>query len=526
MTWPGLILVASRVMTRSMSRTASGPADAVLVERRNVDQRRLLADRVVLGARRVGVGAGRQVARPLAPVLLAVERRCSLMERRADAHGPMLAQTNGTIGTMNDELTPVWGAIEVRGARENNLRDLDLDIPKRQLTVFTGVSGIGQELARVRHHRRRVAAADQRDLQLVRAGLHADAGAARRRSLEGLTTAIIVDQERMGANARSTVGTVTDANALLRILFSRLGKPHIGGPQAFSFNVPSVSGGGAIKIDRGAGKTESRSFSVAGGMCPRCEGMGSVNDIDLTQLYDETKSLAAGRDHGSGLHGRRLVDADLQRVRLLRPRQADPRLHARRSCTTSSTRSRQGQDQRHQPDLRRAGPEDPEVDAVEGRRRAAAAHPCVRRAGRHLQHLPGVRRHAPQRGGAVVEDQGHQHRRRLRHADQRPGRLGPRPRRAVRRRRCWATCGDSLDAFVEIGLGYLSLDRPSGTLSGGEAQRTRMIRHVGSSLTDVTYVFDEPTIGLHAHDVERMNSLLDACATRATRCSSSSTTRR
>jgi len=194
---------------------------------------------------------------------------------------------------MHDD-NPDWGAIEVRGARENNLRDVNVDIPKRRLTVFTGVSGSGKSSLVFGT----VAAESQRLINETYSafvqGFMPTLARPDVDSLEGLTTAIILDQERMGANVRSTVGTVTDANAMLRVVFSRLGRPHIGGPQAFSFNIPSVTGGGAIKIDRGAGVTESRSFSVAGGMCPRCEGMGTVSDVDLGQLYDETKSLNEG----------------------------------------------------------------------------------------------------------------------------------------------------------------------------------------------------------------------------------------
>src|SRR5690349_23600399 len=187
-----------------------------------------------------------------------------------------------------------WGAIEVRGARENNLRDVSLDIPKRRLTVFTGVSGSGKSSLVFGT----IAAESQRLINETYSafvqGFMPTLARPDVDSLEGLTTAIILDQERMGANVRSTVGTVTDANALLRVVFSRIAKPHIGGPQAYSFNIPSVSGAGAIKVDRGGGRVESRSFSVAGGMCPRCEGMGTVSDVDLSQLYDETKSLNEG----------------------------------------------------------------------------------------------------------------------------------------------------------------------------------------------------------------------------------------
>ncbi|HTE65493.1 MAG TPA: excinuclease ABC subunit UvrA, partial [Candidatus Binatia bacterium] len=189
---------------------------------------------------------------------------------------------------------PDWGAIRVRGARENNLRDLDVDIPKRKLTVFTGVSGSGKSSLVFET----IAAESQRLINETYSAFVQGFMPTLARPdvdvLEGLTTAIIVDQERMGANARSTVGTATDANAMLRILFSRLGQPHIGSAQAFSFNVPSVRATGAVTIERGAGKTMSTSFTLAGGMCPRCEGMGSVTDIDMTQLYDESKSLAEG----------------------------------------------------------------------------------------------------------------------------------------------------------------------------------------------------------------------------------------
>src|SRR5262245_36741362 len=189
---------------------------------------------------------------------------------------------------------PDWGAIEVRGARENNLRDISLDIPKRRLTVFTGVSGSGKSSLVFET----IAAESQRLINETYSafvqGFMPTLARPDVDSLEGLTTAIILDQERMGANVRATVGTVTDANAMLRVVFSRIATPHIGGPQAYSFNIPSVTGGGAIKIDRGSGVTESRTFSVAGGMCPRCEGMGTASDIDLSQLYDERKSLAEG----------------------------------------------------------------------------------------------------------------------------------------------------------------------------------------------------------------------------------------
>ena len=249
--------------------------------------------------------------------------------------------------------------------------------------------------------------------------------------LEGLTTAIIVDQERMGANPRSTVGTATDANAMLRILFSRLGQPHIGPPIAFSFNVPARQASGAITVDKGKGeRIVVRDAVYHGGMCPRCEGMGTVTDFDLAQLYDDTKSLAEGAITipGYNIDGWSAASSE---SRLLRPGQADPRLHREGARRPPPQGADEGQGRRHQPHLRGADPEDPEVDAVQGRRRAAAAHPRLRRAGGHVHDLPRLRRHPAERVRPVLQDQGNQHRRRVRDADQRPGRLGPRPGRAV-----------------------------------------------------------------------------------------------
>src|SRR5690349_8909228 len=185
--------------------------------------------------------------------------------------------------------------IRVHGARVNNLKDVSVELPKRRLTVFTGVSGSGKSslvfgtiAAESQRLQNETYSAFVQGFMPTLARPDVDV-------LDGLTTAIIVDQERMGGDVRSTVGTATDANAMLRILFSRLGKPHIGSPQAFSFNVASISGAGAVKIERGGREIkERRSFSILGGMCPRCEGRGQVNDIDLAQLYDENKSLNDG----------------------------------------------------------------------------------------------------------------------------------------------------------------------------------------------------------------------------------------
>jgi excinuclease UvrABC ATPase subunit len=326
-------------------------------------------------------------------------------------------------------------------------------------------------------------------------------------SLEGLTTAIIVDQERMGANARSTVGTVTDTNALLRILFSRRGQPHIGGPQAFSFNIPSVRGAGAITIERGDGQTTSRSFSVAGGMCPRCEGMGSANDIDLAQLYDETKSLAEGAIKVPGYTADGWSTRMFSESGFFDPDKpirdySDTELHDFLHKEPVKVRinginlTYEGLVPKIQKSMLSK-----DVDTLQPHIRAFVERAVTFTA-------------CPDCGGTRLNEAARSSRiRGLNIADACAMQISDladwvrgldEPSVAP----LLATLGDILDSFVAIGLGYLSLDRPSGTLSGGEAQRTRMIRHVGSALTDVTYVFDEPTIGLHAHDVERMNSLL------------------
>jgi excinuclease UvrABC ATPase subunit len=325
-------------------------------------------------------------------------------------------------------------------------------------------------------------------------------------SLEGLTTAIILDQERMGANVRSTVGTVTDANAMLRVVFSRLGKPHIGGPQAYSFNIPSVSGAGAIKIARGDGQTESRSFSVAGGMCPRCEGMGTASAIDLTQLYDETKSLNEGAIRVPG------YTADGWSTRLFRESGLDPDKPIRdytekelqHFLYSKPTKVKvEGINLTYEglvPKIQKSMLSK-DVDAMQPHIRAFVDRAVTFTA---CPDCGGTRLNEAARSskieGVSIADACAMQISDL--AEWVRGLDEPSVRPLL------AALGESLDSFVEMGLGYLSLDRPSGTLSGGEAQRTRMIRHLGSSLTDVTYVFDEPTIGLHAHDVERMNSLL------------------
>src|SRR5262245_61464019 len=397
--------------------------------------------------------------------------------------------------------------IRVQGARVNNLKDVTVELPKRRLTVFTGVSGSGKSSLVFDT----IAAESQRLINETYSAFVQGFMPTLARPdvdlLEGLTTAIIVDQERMGANVRSTVGTATDANAMLRILFSRLGQPHIGSPQAYSFNIPSVKGGGAITYERG-GETvkESRSFSVTGGMCPRCEGMGSVTDIDLGELYDETKSLSEGAIKVPGYApdgwSTRIFKAagldpdkpirdytDEERHRFLRQEATKVKVEGinltYEGLVPKVQKSMLSKDREAmQPHIRAF------VD------RAVTFMPCPACGGTRLAE--GARM-SKIRGVSIADACAMQISDLatwVRGLDE-PS-VGP----------LLAGLQQTLDSFVEVGLGYLSLDRPSGTLSGGEAQRTKMIRHLGSSLTDITYVFDEPTIGLHPHDIARMNDLL------------------
>jgi excinuclease UvrABC ATPase subunit len=397
--------------------------------------------------------------------------------------------------------------IRVRGARENNLKGVSLDIPKRRLTVFTGVSGSGKSslvfdtiAAESRRLINETYSAFVQGFMQTLARPDVDL-------LEGLTTAIMVDQERMGGNTRSTVGTVTDANAILRVLFSRLGQPHIGSPQAFSFNIPTVRGSGAITVERGAGKTERRSFTVTGGMCPRCEGMGTVSDIDLAQLYDDTKSLAEGAITIPG------YTADGWNVRVFSESGfLDPDKPIR-DYTETELRdflrkepvkvkfsginlTYEGLIPRLQKSMLSKDRDamQPHIRAFVDR--AVTFTACPDCGGTRLSEAA---RSSKIKGTSIADACAMQISdlaewvRGLEEPSVAPLLSG---------------LQGILDSFVEIGLGYLSLDRSSGTLSGGEAQRTKMIRHLGSSLTDVTYVFDEPTVGLHPHDIARMNDLL------------------
>jgi len=398
--------------------------------------------------------------------------------------------------------------IRVRGARVNNLKGVDVEFAKRSLTVFTGVSGSGKSSLVFGT----IAAESQRLInETYSAFLQGFMPTVARPDvdvLEGLTTAIIVDQERMGADPRSTVGTATDANAMLRILFSRLGKPHIGSPKAFSFNVASISGSGAVTMERG-GQTvkERRSFSITGGMCPRCEGRGSVNDIDLTALYDDSKSLNEGAItipgysmegwYGRIFRGCGFFDPD-KPIRKYTKRELNDLLHkeATKIKVDGINLTYLGLIPQIQKSFLAK-----DVDAMQPHIRAFVERAVTFTT---CPECDGTRLSAAARSskiaGISIADACAMQISDL--ADWAGGLDEPSVGPLLNALR------HILDSFVEIGLGYLSLDRPAGTLSGGEAQRVKMIRHLGSSLTDVTYVFDEPTIGLHPHDIERMNQLL------------------
>ncbi|WP_285788743.1 excinuclease ABC subunit UvrA [Micromonospora sp. NBRC 101691] len=399
--------------------------------------------------------------------------------------------------------------IRVRGARENNLRDVSIEIPKRRLTVFTGVSGSGKSSLVFGT----IAAESQRLInETYSAFLQGFMPTLARPDvdlLEGLTTAIIVDQERMGANVRSTVGTATDANAMLRILFSRLGQPHIGSPNAFSFNTPSVKASGAITVERGAGrtKTERATFTRLGGMCPRCEGMGSVTDFDLSALYDDTKSLNDGALtipgysvegwYGRIFSGCGFFDPD-KPIRKFTKKELHDLLYKEptKIKVDNVNLTYEGLIPRIQKSFLAKDREamQPHIRAFVDR--AVTFTTCPECDGTRLAEAA---RSSRIRGVNIADACAMQ----ISDLAEWVGGLDE-PSVAP----LLAKLKHTLDSFVEIGLGYLSLDRPAGTLSGGEAQRTKMIRHLGSSLTDVTYVFDEPTIGLHPHDIQRMNDLL------------------
>ncbi len=397
--------------------------------------------------------------------------------------------------------------IRVHGARENNLKDVSIELPKRRLTVFTGVSGSGKSSLVFAT----IAAESQRMINETYSAFVQGFMPTLSRPdvdvLDGLTTAIIVDQQRMGADPRSTVGTATDANAMLRILFSRLGRPHIGPPGAYAFNVPSVRAAGAITVERGDRKAVKATFTRTGGMCPRCEGRGAVSDLDLTQLYDDSKSLNEGAltipGYKSGGWNYRLYtesglyDPD-KPIRRFTKKELHDFLHMEptRMKIAGINMTYEGLIPRIQKSYLAKDKEAMQPHIREFVERAVTFTTCP--------DCDGTRLSEAARSSKI-------------------GRVGIADACAMQISDLaeWVRGIDepsvaplltalrhSLDSFVEIGLGYLSLDRPAGTLSGGEAQRVKMIRHLGSSLTDVTYVFDEPTIGLHPHDIQRMNELL------------------
>ncbi len=399
--------------------------------------------------------------------------------------------------------------IRVHGARENNLKDVSVEIPKRRLTVFTGVSGSGKSSLVFAT----IAAESQRMINETYSAFVQGFMPTLSRPdvdvLEGLTTAIIVDQEPMGANPRSTVGTATDANAMLRILFSRLGEPHIGSPNAYSFNVPSVKASGAITIERGEGKTktEKATFSRLGGMCPRCEGTGSVTDFDLTALYDAGKSLSEGAltipgYSMEGWFGRIFSSSGFFDVDKPIGKYSKRELHDLLYKEPTKVKveginlTYEGIIPKIQKSMLSKDPEamQPHIRAFVDR--AITFMTCPECGGTRLSREAL----SSKINGKNIADL----------CSMQITDLAEWVRTLEVPSVAPLVNGlqHLLDSFAEIGLGYLSLDRPTGTLSGGEAQRTKMIRHLGSSLTDITYVFDEPTIGLHPHDIQRMNQLL------------------
>jgi excinuclease ABC A subunit len=397
--------------------------------------------------------------------------------------------------------------IRVHGARVNNLKDIGIEIPKRRLTVFTGVSGSGKSSLVFGT----IAAESQRLINETYSafvqGFMPTLARPEVDVLDGLTTAIIVDQQRLGADPRSTVGTATDANAMLRILFSRLGDPHIGPPSAYAFNVPSVSASGAITVERGARKAVKATFKRTGGMCPRCEGRGSVSDIDTGQLYDGSKSLSEGAITvpgytGGGWNSRLYVESGFydpdKPVAKFTKKELHDFLHHEpvRMKIAGINMTYEGLIPRIQKSMLSKDRDALQPHIREFVDRAVTFTTCPECDGSRLAE--GAR--SSRIGKVSIADACAMQISDL--AEWVRGLDEPSVAPLL------TALGAALDSFTEIGLGYLALDRPSGTLSGGEAQRVKMIRQLGSSLTDVTYVFDEPTIGLHPHDIQRMNGLL------------------
>ncbi|MEV5160901.1 excinuclease ABC subunit UvrA [Streptomyces sp. NPDC053728] len=416
--------------------------------------------------------------------------------------------TRKSTGASAPHVSDSHDLIRVHGARVNNLKDVSVEIPKRRLTVFTGVSGSGKSSLVFST----IAAESQRMINETYSafvqGFMPTLARPEVDVLEGLTTAIIVDQQRMGADPRSTVGTATDANAMLRILFSRLGAPHIGPPGAYAFNVPSVRASGAITVERGNKKTVKATFSRTGGMCAHCEGRGTVSDIDLTQLYDDSKSLAEGAFTIPGWKSDSfwtvrvyaesgLLDPDKPISRFTKREMQDFLYREPTKVKVEGVNlTYEGLIPKIQKSFLSKDKEamQPHIRAfVE---RAVTFTTCPECEGTRLSEAARsskIKKISIADACAMqISDL----------AEWVHGLDEPSVAPLI------DALGQALDSFVEIGLGYLSLDRSAGTLSGGEAQRVKMIRHLGSSLTDVTYVFDEPTIGLHPHDIQRMNNLL------------------
>ncbi len=398
--------------------------------------------------------------------------------------------------------------IRVYGARENNLKNVSVELPKRRLTAFTGVSGSGKSSLVFAT----IAAESQRLINETYStfvqGFMPTLARPDVDLLDGVTTAILVDQQRMGADPRSTVGTATDANAMLRILFSRLGTPHIGPAKAFSFNVASISGAGAVTLEKGGRTTkERRSFNIIGGMCPRCEGRGKVSDFDLTALYDASKTLNEGALtipgysmdgwYGRIFGGNDFFDADTP-IKDFTEKQLDALLYKEptKIKVDGINVTYEGLIPKIQKSMLSKDREamQPHIRAFVDR--AITFDTCPECDGTRLTELA----RSSKINGISIADACM-----MQISDLAEWVRGLEDTSVAP---LLANLADTLDSFVEIGLGYLSLDRPAGTLSGGESQRTKMIRHLGSSLTDVTYIFDEPSIGLHPHDIQRMNGLL------------------
>ena len=419
-----------------------------------------------------------------------------------------MSTSTQTTSQASDHAADRHDLIRVQGARENNLKDVTVELPKRRLTAFTGVSGSGKSSLVFAT----IAAESQRMINETYSafvqGFMPSLARPEVDRLEGLTTAIIVDQERMGANPRSTVGTATDANAMLRILFSRVGQPHIGPPTAFAFNVPTRTASGVMKTEKGGREEKQvvRDAVYQGGMCPRCEGMGNVSDFDLTALYDESRSLADGAltvpgYSMDGWYGRIFSGAGLpmdKPIAQFTKKEMQNLLYAEptKIKVEGINLTYEGLIPKIQKSMLSKDVEAMQPHVRRFVERAITFTTCPDCEGTRLTREALSSRINGSNIAELCQMQISDLAEWMRGIDE-PG-VAP----------LVGGLQHLLDSFAEIGLGYLSLDRPAGTLSGGEAQRTKMIRHLGSSLTDVTYVFDEPTIGLHPHDIERMNDLL------------------